>query len=108
MPFLLVMIQPDLGNAIIYIVIVLGMLWIGNVQYTHVLIGLAIVVGALDSVRFAIQYLSTQKFTIILTNTSKGPLVRADQYVHSIPERLPDDDVYQSEYAQDRHRLRGA
>ncbi|HEY8529266.1 MAG TPA: FtsW/RodA/SpoVE family cell cycle protein [Paenibacillaceae bacterium] len=40
LPFLLVMIQPDLGNAIIYIFIVLGMLWIGNVRYTHVLIGL--------------------------------------------------------------------
>ncbi|GFN33626.1 FtsW/RodA/SpoVE family cell cycle protein [Paenibacillus xylaniclasticus] len=44
-PFLLVMMQPDLGNAIIYIVIVLGMLWIGNVKYTHVLIGLTAVVG---------------------------------------------------------------
>lgn len=40
-PFLLVLIQPDLGNAIIYFVILLGMLWIGNVKYTHVLIGIA-------------------------------------------------------------------
>jgi rod shape determining protein RodA len=46
-PFLLVMIQPDLGNAIIYIIIVLGMLWIGNVRYTHVMIGLTAVVGFL-------------------------------------------------------------
>jgi len=46
-PFVLVMIQPDLGNAIIYLVIVLGMLWIGNVRYTHVLIGLAVVIGGL-------------------------------------------------------------
>jgi rod shape determining protein RodA len=45
LPFLLVMIQPDLGNAIIYIVIVVGMLWIGNVKYVHAAIGLAIVVG---------------------------------------------------------------
>lgn len=47
LPFLLVMIQPDLGNAIIYLFIVLGMLWIGNVKYRHVLIGLAIVIGSL-------------------------------------------------------------
>jgi rod shape determining protein RodA len=45
LPFLLVMIQPDLGNAIIYIVIVVGMLWIGNVKYVHAAIGLAIAVG---------------------------------------------------------------
>jgi len=47
LPFALVMIQPDLGNAIIYVVIVLGMLWIGNVKYTHVLIGIGAFVGGL-------------------------------------------------------------
>ncbi|QJC52938.1 rod shape-determining protein RodA [Paenibacillus albicereus] len=47
LPFLLVVIQPDLGNAIIYLVILLGMLWIGNVKYSHVLLGLAVVVGTL-------------------------------------------------------------
>ncbi|MCU6711096.1 rod shape-determining protein RodA [Paenibacillus sp. J5C_2022] len=47
LPFLLVMIQPDLGNAIIYLVIVVGMLWIGNVKYTHVLIGITALVAGL-------------------------------------------------------------
>jgi len=47
LPFMLVMIQPDLGNAIIYLVILLGMLWIGNVKYTHVLIGLGLAVGGI-------------------------------------------------------------
>lgn len=41
-PFVLVIMQPDLGNAIIYLVILLGMLWIGNIKYTHVLIGLVV------------------------------------------------------------------
>ncbi len=40
-PFALVLIQPDLGNAVIYLVILIGMLWIGNVKYSHVLIGIA-------------------------------------------------------------------
>ncbi len=44
-PFCLVLIQPDLGNAMIYLVILFGMLWIGNIRYTYVLIGLAIGVG---------------------------------------------------------------
>lgn len=46
-PFMLVMVQPDLGNAIIYLVILLGMLWIGNVKYSHVLIGLTAVVAGI-------------------------------------------------------------
>ncbi len=47
LPFVLVLIQPDLGNAIIYLIILLGMYWIGNIKYTHVLIGTAIVAGGL-------------------------------------------------------------
>lgn len=34
-PFLLVVIQPDLGNAMAYIVILFVMLWIGGMKYTH-------------------------------------------------------------------------
>lgn len=43
-PFMLVLVQPDLGNAMIFLVILLGMYWISNVKYTHVLIGTAAVV----------------------------------------------------------------
>lgn len=42
LPFVLVLMQPDLGNAIIYLVIMLGMLWIGNIRYLHVFIGLVV------------------------------------------------------------------
>ncbi|MBJ8193039.1 FtsW/RodA/SpoVE family cell cycle protein, partial [Bacillus cereus] len=38
-PFAMVMAQNDLGNALGYIVIVIGMLWIGNVKASHALIG---------------------------------------------------------------------
>lgn len=38
-PFLLVLIQPDLGNAVIYLVIMIGMFWIGNVRISHILMG---------------------------------------------------------------------
>ncbi len=43
-PFIFVLIQPDLGNAVIYLVILLGMIWIGNVKYSHVFIFLAIMI----------------------------------------------------------------
>ena len=45
MPFVLVMAQNDLGNALSYVVILLGLLWIGNVKFSHALIGLALVAG---------------------------------------------------------------
>ncbi|WP_040950127.1 FtsW/RodA/SpoVE family cell cycle protein [Gorillibacterium massiliense] len=44
-PFLLIVAQPDMGNAIILMVILLGIYWIGNIKLTHVLIGTAIVAG---------------------------------------------------------------
>lgn len=44
-PFSLVLIQPDLGNAMIYLVILLGMLWIGNIKYSFVFIITTIAVG---------------------------------------------------------------
>lgn len=47
LPFLLVLVQPDLGNAIIYLVVLVGMLWIGNVKYKHVMIGLTALVAGL-------------------------------------------------------------
>ncbi|NBI29774.1 FtsW/RodA/SpoVE family cell cycle protein [Chengkuizengella marina] len=42
-PFTFVIMQPDLGNAIIYIVIFIGMLWIGNLKYTYVLISILLI-----------------------------------------------------------------
>lgn len=46
LPFLIVISQNDLGNALSYIVILLGLLWIGNIKFTHALIGLLIIGGA--------------------------------------------------------------
>ncbi|UKS27729.1 FtsW/RodA/SpoVE family cell cycle protein [Paenibacillus sp. HWE-109] len=46
LPFILVLIQPDLGNAIIFVIILIGMLWIGNIKYTHVLFSVLILAGA--------------------------------------------------------------
>nr|WP_207952109.1 FtsW/RodA/SpoVE family cell cycle protein [Paenibacillus turpanensis] len=54
-PFVLVLIQPDLGNAVIYLVILVGMLWIGNVKYTHVLIGVAIIAAGIATFLYVFQ-----------------------------------------------------
>lgn len=45
LPFGIVILQNDLGNALSYIVILIGLLWIGNIKLSHALIGLFIVGG---------------------------------------------------------------
>ncbi|KAA8785520.1 rod shape determining protein RodA [Paenibacillus sp. 4624] len=45
-PLLLVLLQNDLGNALSYIIILIGLLWIGNIKFTHALIGFMIAVAA--------------------------------------------------------------
>ncbi|WP_128103801.1 FtsW/RodA/SpoVE family cell cycle protein [Paenibacillus sp. DCT19] len=42
-PFALVMIQNDLGNALGYVVILAAVLWIGNIKLKHALIGITII-----------------------------------------------------------------
>lgn len=45
LPIGLVIIQPDLGNAVILGVILIGMIWIGNIRWTHGAIGAALLIG---------------------------------------------------------------
>ncbi|WP_422658629.1 FtsW/RodA/SpoVE family cell cycle protein [Paenibacillus sp. EC2-1] len=44
-PFILVMGINDLGNALSYVIILLGLFWIGNVKLSHAFIGFVLVVG---------------------------------------------------------------
>jgi rod shape determining protein RodA len=46
-PFVLVLIQPDLGNAVIYVVIMIGMFWIGNARLSHIVMGSSLFVMAI-------------------------------------------------------------
>ncbi|WP_337033282.1 FtsW/RodA/SpoVE family cell cycle protein [Paenibacillus illinoisensis] len=45
-PLLLVLLQNDLGNALSYVIILVGLLWIGNIKFSHALIGFVIAVAA--------------------------------------------------------------
>ncbi|GGH32649.1 FtsW/RodA/SpoVE family cell cycle protein [Paenibacillus segetis] len=42
-PFALVMKQNDIGNGLAYLIILVGMLWVGNIKYSHTLIILGLV-----------------------------------------------------------------
>ncbi|TFE30703.1 FtsW/RodA/SpoVE family cell cycle protein [Cohnella luojiensis] len=96
-PFVLVMIQPDLGNAIIYIFIVLGMLWIGNVRYTYVLIGLAVVVGGLMLFVTLFNTYNTEIQDYLDKHDKVHWYERINTYIH--PEEASADDRRQSENA---------
>lgn len=97
-PFLLVMIQPDLGNAIIYIFIVLGMLWIGNIRYSYVMIGLVAVVGGLMLFVTLFNTYNEEIKTYMQEHEKAHWYQRINTYIH--PEEASADDRRQSEYAQ--------
>lgn len=56
LPFIIVLMHPDLGNAIIYIIILIGMLWIANIKISHALV-ITLLVG---SILFAGIYIYIQ------------------------------------------------
>lgn len=97
-PFVLVMIQPDLGNATIYVFIVLGMLWIGNVRYTYVLIGLAAVVGGLVLFVSLFNTYNEEIKTYLVDHHKTHWYERINTYIH--PEQASDDARRQTEYAK--------
>jgi rod shape determining protein RodA len=97
-PFVLVMIQPDLGNAIIYVFIVLGMLWIGNVRYMYVLIGMAAVVGGLLLFVTLFNSYNTEIRDYLEADKKGHWYQRINTYIH--PEEATDDEKRQSKNAQ--------
>lgn len=46
-PFVIVILQNDLGNSFSYVIILIGLLWIGNVKFSHAMIALTIMIGSL-------------------------------------------------------------
>ncbi len=97
-PFLLVMIQPDLGNAIIYFFIVLGMLWIGNVRYSYVMIGLVAVVGGLMLFVTLFNTYNTEIRDYLDDKEKVHWYERINTYIH--PKEASADESRQSKYSK--------
>ncbi|WCT54904.1 FtsW/RodA/SpoVE family cell cycle protein [Paenibacillus kyungheensis] len=96
-PFLIVLIQPDLGNAIIYLIILVGMLWIGNTKYTHVLIGITTIVGGLILVVVMFTTFNTQIHDYLESHSKLHWYQRINTFID--PAQASDDDKHQSSYA---------
>ncbi|TBL71043.1 FtsW/RodA/SpoVE family cell cycle protein [Paenibacillus thalictri] len=49
-PFFIVLQQPDLGTSIVFLAIFIGMMWIGNIEWKHLIAGLSAVAVVVASV----------------------------------------------------------
>jgi len=85
-PFAVVMIQNDLGNALSYVLILLGLLWIGNLKFTHALIIFVLGAGLLfGGIKAYIAY--HDQVSDFMTNT----LGRAHWLDRIDPWLMPDE-----------------
>lgn len=93
LPFALVLVQPDLGNAIIYVVILLGMLWIANVRYIHVFLGTALAAGVLAGTLYLLDTYHDPIAQFLTEHGSGHWMARIDTFLY--PETASTDDTYQ-------------
>ncbi|OWR26734.1 cell cycle protein [Saccharibacillus sp. O23] len=85
-PFAVVMLQNDLGNALSYVLILLGLLWIGNLKFTHALLILVLGVGMLvGGIKAYVTY--HDQISDFMTNT----LHRAHWLDRIDPWLMPDE-----------------
>ncbi|MDF2814804.1 MAG: cell cycle protein [Paenibacillus sp.] len=97
-PFVLVIIQPDLGNAIIFIVILLVMYWIGNIKYIQVLIGGAIIVGLIALFFYLFQLYYSPMVDYLRANDMEKWVHRLDRIQTFMdPDNASADAKYQVE-----------
>ncbi|MEI7025243.1 FtsW/RodA/SpoVE family cell cycle protein [Paenibacillus sp. y28] len=80
-PFTLVVIQPDLGNAIIFLIILVVMYWIGNIKYTHALIGLAASVAGIALIFYLFQQFHDPIEQFMIDHDKKHWVERIDTYL---------------------------
>lgn len=97
-PFALVISQPDLGNAIIYLFILVGMLWIGGMKYRHMLLSGVIIAGCIALV-FTMFTVFNDQTKAFFQDTIKQPhwYERINTFIN--PEEASSDATHQSRYA---------
>jgi rod shape determining protein RodA len=93
LPFILVLIQPDLGNAIIFIIILLGMFWIGNIKYSHVLLSIVILAGAGFLLLSLYKHFHQSLFDMLKGYGFSHWMDRIDTFLY--PQDVSADDNYQ-------------
>ncbi|TXK84728.1 FtsW/RodA/SpoVE family cell cycle protein [Paenibacillus sp. N3.4] len=93
LPFILVLVQPDLGNAIIFIVILLGMIWIANIKYSHVLLSIVIIAGVGFLFLTLYKHFHQSLFDLLKGYGFSHWMDRIDTFLY--PQDVTADDNYQ-------------
>ncbi|WP_340026199.1 FtsW/RodA/SpoVE family cell cycle protein [Paenibacillus sp. FSL K6-1096] len=99
LPFALVIIQNDLGNALSYIVILVGLLWIGQIKLSHALIGIMIAGGAI--LAFILSYIHYHEQTVHFIEKTLGRdhfVRRFDPWL--VPEQASSEASYHTKNAK--------
>ena len=97
-PFVIVMAQNDLGNALSYLIILVGMLWIGNVKYTHALIALAIFAGSVFGGITAYKTYHDDLYKYFASINREHWVERIDPWL--VPEKATDKAIYHTKNAK--------
>lgn len=98
-PFALVISQNDLGNALSYMVILLGLLWVGHIKFSHALIGLIVVGGAV--LGFILCYINYHEQSVNFIEKTLGRdhfISRFDPWL--VPELASSNASYQTKNAK--------
>lgn len=91
-PFVLVLKQPDLGNAIIYLVILFAMLWMGNMKYKHVLLLITLIAASLTASVYSYIHYHAPIEQFLLDKKLGHWSERIDTYF--MPDQASDDASY--------------
>lgn len=97
-PFAVVMAQNDLGNALSYIIILAGMLWIGNIKYTHALIAVAIFAGSVIGGISAYKAYHDNVYAFFEEIGREHWIERIDPWL--VPEKATDKAIYHTKNAK--------
>src|SRR5690606_63214 len=88
----------DLGNALSYLVILAGMLWIGNIKYTHALIALTIFGGSVLGGISAYKIYYEQVYAFFENIGREHWIERIDPWL--MPEMATDKAIYHTKNAK--------
>ncbi|AWB46288.1 cell cycle protein [Paenibacillus sp. CAA11] len=93
-PFVMVMGQNDLGNALSYLVILAGILWVGNIKYIHALIAAVLIGGAVfGGIKAYVNY-HDEAYAFMKSIHREHWLKRIDPWL--MPDQANKDDAYQT------------
>ncbi len=76
-PILLIMKQPDLGTALVFVGVMLGMLWLGNVRAIY----MAICIGAVVAAVTTVYWLYHNNFELLTTLVADHQISRIQTFI---------------------------